>query len=97
MIERDIPPTHELFTRRDLVQRHPTLFSIPRLQWAIRNRATNGLLDAVYETRGGELLIHEPSLIRWFLGLTGRKKCRSPRRRADASRRAEAGSYGRAM
>jgi hypothetical protein len=52
-----------------------------RVQWAVRNRYTNGLAEAVFESKGGELLIHEPAFLRWFLGLEGRAKPRATRRR----------------
>ena len=76
-----IPPTSELFPQDQIVQRHPTILFKSRVQWAIRNRHKNGLEDAVFESRGGEILIHEPSFLRWFLGLAGRAKPRAPRRR----------------
>jgi hypothetical protein len=81
MTARPIPPTSELFPRHALVARHPNLLSDPRVQWALRNRKTNGLSDAVYESQGGELLVHEPSFLRWFLGLSGRQKPRAARRK----------------
>ena len=83
-----LPPTAELFTRRAFAQRHPNLLNDWRVEWATRNRATNGLNDcnAVFESRGsggeGELLIHEPAFLAWFLGLTGRAKPRALRNKA---------------
>jgi hypothetical protein len=82
---REIPPTAELFPRHALVQRHPNLLTEPRLQWALRRRATNGLSDAVFESRAGELIIHEPTFLRWFLGLAGRAKPRAARRKRRAA------------
>jgi hypothetical protein len=73
----DIPPTSELFSKEALVERHPNLLTYPRIQWALRNRATNGLSSAVYECRSGQLLVHEPRFRRWYLGLTGRSKPRA--------------------
>jgi hypothetical protein len=67
-----IPPTSELFPQNQLVQRHPTILFKSRVEWAIRNRHKNGLEDAVFESKGGEILIHEPEFLRWFLGLRGR-------------------------
>jgi hypothetical protein len=82
-----VPPTSELFPQRPLVERHPTIFNESRVQWAVRNRHRNGLdeVGAVFESKGGELLIHEPSFLRWFLGLEGRAKPRGLRRRKRAA------------
>jgi hypothetical protein len=80
-----VPPTSELFAQAPLVERHPTILSKARLQWAIRNRHKNGLAEAVFESRGGEVLIHEPAFLRWFLGLTGRAKPRAARRKRRQS------------
>jgi hypothetical protein len=33
----------------------------------------------VYESKSGQLLIHEPEFLRWYLGLTGRSKPRASR------------------
>jgi hypothetical protein len=81
-----LPPTNELFTRRPLVERHPTLLNDNRVAWALRHRHTNGLnaAGAVFDSPCGELLIHEPAFLRWFLGLAGRTKPRAARRRAAA-------------
>jgi hypothetical protein len=76
-----IPPSNELFPRHALVKRHPNLLTEPRVQWALRNRARNGLSDVVYESRSGELLVHEPGFLRWYLGLAGRAKPRATRRK----------------
>lgn len=75
-----LPPVGELFPRHALVERHPNLLTDARVQWALRNRYRNGLGSAVYETRGGGLLIHEPTFLRWFLNLDGRAKPRASRR-----------------
>jgi hypothetical protein len=75
----DIPPTSELFSKEALVERHPNLLTYPRVQWALRNRAKNGLSSGVYESKSGQLLIHEPEFLRWYLGLTGRSKPRVSR------------------
>jgi hypothetical protein len=80
-----VPPTSELFSQGPLVERHPTILSKSRLQWAIRNRHKNGLAEAVFESRGGEVLIHEPTFLRWFLGLAGRAKPRAARRKRRKS------------
>jgi hypothetical protein len=76
-----IPPTSELFSKQALVERHPNLLTHPRVQWALRNRATNGLWSVVYESKSGHLLVHEPEFLRWYLGLTGRSKPRASRNR----------------
>jgi hypothetical protein len=77
--ELQIPPTSELFSKEALVERHPNLLTHPRLQWALRNRAINGLSSVVYESKSGKLLVHEPGFLRWYLGLTGRSKPRASR------------------
>lgn len=74
-----MPPTAELFTKAQLASRHPHLLSANRLAWALRHRATNGLSGAVFESPCGELLIHEPTFLAWFLGLKGRTKPRTAR------------------
>jgi hypothetical protein len=76
------PPTFELFSKEALVERHLNLLTCSRIQWALRNRAKNGLSASVYESRSGQLLIHEPAFLRWYLGLTGRSKPRAARARA---------------
>lgn len=75
-----VPPTAELFTKTQLVARHPHLLSLNRVVWALRCRAVNGLSAAVFDSPCGELLIHEPSFLAWFLGLSGRSKPRTGRR-----------------
>jgi hypothetical protein len=74
-----LPPTSELFMKAKLVERHPNLLSLNRLDWALRHRASNGLAGAVYESRSGELLDHESQFLQWYLGLSGRAKPRSGR------------------
>lgn len=76
-----IPPSSELFASAALAARHPNMLTLSRVTWAVRNRHRNGLSSAVYECRGGELLVHEPSFLQWFLGLNGRSKPRASRRR----------------
>jgi len=78
---RAAPPTSELFTKFQLAQRHPHLLNDSRLTWALRNRSTNGLASAVFESRSGELLLHEPQFLAWYLGLSGLSKPRALRRR----------------
>jgi hypothetical protein len=75
-----MPPTAELFTKSQLAARHPHLLSANRLVWALRRRAVNGLSSAVFESPCGELLVHEPAFLTWFLGLGGRAKPRVARR-----------------
>lgn len=50
--------------RDALVERHPNLLTEARVQWALRNRAQNGLASAVYESRSGKLVVHEPTFLR---------------------------------
>jgi hypothetical protein len=75
-----VPPTSELFSKAQLVERHSHLFTPARVEWAVRFRESNGLKDFVYESKSGELVIHEPGFILWYLGLAGRSKPRKPRR-----------------
>jgi len=75
----NIPPTAELFTKSQLVARHPHLLSANRVTWALRHRAANGLSGAVFDSPCGELLIHEPTFLAWFLGLKGQSKPRTAR------------------
>ena len=42
-------------------------------------RGERGLFDAVFDSPCGELLIHEPSFLAWFLGLSGRARPRAGR------------------
>jgi hypothetical protein len=78
------PPTTEIFTRRELVERHPHILKNESVLWGLRNRDTNGLKASVFETRSGQLLIHEPGFLAWYLGLTGRAKPRAARRKRRA-------------
>ena len=80
-VTSSLPPTAELFTKAKLVERHPTLLSLNRLDWALRHRASNGLSGAVFESRSGELLVHESQFLQWYLGLSGRAKPRAGRTR----------------
>jgi hypothetical protein len=82
MPAESLPPTSELFTSRQLAQRHPHLLSVNRLAWATRHRQKNGLVAAraVFESPCSELLIHEPAFLSWFLGLSSRAKPRRARR-----------------
>ena len=75
-----VPPMTELVTKAQLVAKHPHLLSVNRVTWALRCRAVNGLCDAVFDSPCGELLIHEPSFLAWFLGLSGRARPRAGRR-----------------
>jgi hypothetical protein len=77
--QTDLPPTSELFSKDALVKRHPNLLTPPRIEWALRKRATNGLSSVVYESKSGQLLVHESEFLRWYLGLTGRAKPRASR------------------
>jgi hypothetical protein len=84
MNTNNIPPVAELFTLRQLAARHPTLLPENRLRWAVRQRERNGLekAGAVFESPVGELIFHEPAMIAWILGLSGRGKPRALRRPA---------------
>jgi hypothetical protein len=74
-----IPATSELFTKEAMIERHPNFLTRPRIEWALRNRARNGLENVVYESKSGQLLIDESGFLRWYLGLTGRAKPRGAR------------------
>lgn len=80
--ERPLPPPGEIFPASQFPQRHPHLLSGHRVAWAIRNRRKNGLASAgaVFESPCGELMIHEPAFLAWFLGLAGRSKPRALRK-----------------
>jgi hypothetical protein len=82
LAEIALPPTTELYTRRQLTERHPHLLNDHRVTWALRHRRLNGLnaAGAVFESPCGELLIREPAFLAWFLGLTSRAKPRRVRR-----------------
>jgi hypothetical protein len=81
-IDRPPPPPSEVFRASQFPQRHPHLLSENRVTWAVRHRRTNGLdaAGAVFESPCGELMIHEPAFLAWFLGLAGRAKPRAPRK-----------------
>jgi hypothetical protein len=80
--ETALPPTTELYTLRQLAQRHEHLLNYNRVTWAVRHRHKNGLsaARAVFKSPCGEMLVHEPAFLTWFLGLGGRAKPRSTRR-----------------
>jgi len=80
-IQPDIPPLSELFSKEALVERHPNLLTHPRIPRASRTRATDGLSSVVYESMSGQVLVHEPGFLRWYLGLTGRSTTRVPHSR----------------
>ena len=75
------PATSELYNSRQLAGRHPHLLNEHRVAWAVRNRQKNGLsaAGATFNSPCGEILIHEPTFIAWFLGLAGRAKPRRVR------------------
>ena len=75
-----LPPTSEIFPKAQLIERHAHLLNRSRIEWALRHRDRNGLKSHVFESKAGELLIHEPGFLRWFLGLQGRAKPRRLRR-----------------
>jgi len=79
---QSLPPISELYTSRELAQRHPRLLNDHRLAWATRHRQKNGLsaAGAVFDSPCGELLIHEPAFLAWFLGLSNRAKPRRLRK-----------------
>jgi len=76
-----VPPSHEVFTKRQLIERHAHLLSASRVEWALRNRRRNGLdaIGAVLASPCGETLVHEPKFLQWFFGLAGRSKPRALR------------------
>lgn len=84
VVVEPLPPPTEVFSRRYFAKRHPDILSEHRVAWAVRHRHTNGLMSAgaVFESPCGELLIHEPSFLRWFYGLTSRNKPRRARTRS---------------
>lgn len=85
--DKPLPPASEIFPASQFPQRHPHLLSGHRVAWALRNRKANGLSNAgaVFDSPCGELLIHEPKFIAWFLGLAGRGKPRALRKRASVA------------
>ena len=82
----NFPHPAELFSIHALAERHPTLLSVNRLRWAIRNRHINGLAaaGAVFDSPVGEFILHEPAVINWVLGLSGRAKPRAARRKKQS-------------
>lgn len=80
-----LPPTSELYTRRQLSERHPHLLPESRIIWALRHRHINGLAKAaaVFDTPAG-LVVHEPRFLAWFLSRGGRGKPRRLRRAVAA-------------
>lgn len=82
-----LPPASELFTRRQLVERHPNVLNDSRVLWAARNRHENGLVEAgaIFDSPCGESIYHEPSFLRWFLGLTSRSKPRRLRNKSSVA------------
>jgi hypothetical protein len=78
------PPLSEIFSQRQFAARHPHLLNKSRIDWAVRNRETNGLeaCGGTIKSPCGEVLIHEPSFIEWFLG---RAKPRRLRRAAGGA------------
>jgi hypothetical protein len=77
-----VPPASEIFPASEFSQRHPALLNEHRVKWALRHRRKNGLASAgaVFESPCGELMIHEPAFLAWFLGLVGRAKPRALRK-----------------
>jgi hypothetical protein len=63
----DIPPTSELSLRKRWLGGFTILLTYPRVQWALRNRARNGLSSLVFESKLGQLLVHEPEFLRWYV------------------------------
>ncbi len=86
-ITQSLPQMSELFTSRQLAQRHSHLLSEHRLAWATRHRQKNGLTaaGAVFKSPCGELLLHEPKFLAWFLGLSSRAKPRRLRTKSSAA------------
>jgi hypothetical protein len=82
--QSELPPASELFALKPLSKRHPDLAPENRVRWAARNRHRNGLAScgAVFESPCGALIFHEPTFLRWLLGLSGKKKPRASRNRA---------------
>jgi hypothetical protein len=74
----NFPPPTELFSIHALAERHPALLSENRLRRAVRNCESNGLAapGAVFDSPVGEFILHEPAVIGWVLGLSGRPKPR---------------------
>ena len=81
------PTPTEIFSLKELAERHPRLLPYSRLRWMARNRAHNGLLTsgAAFESPTGEILFSEPKTIEWLLGLAGRAKPRKTRNNRKAA------------
>ncbi len=77
----DLPPTSELFEVAAFSARHGQLTPLNRVIWAVRRRHKNGLaaVGGTFESPLGIVLIHEPTFIRWLLGLAGKSAPRKPR------------------
>jgi len=80
-----IPPTNQLFPIKEMASRHPNILNEARIRWAARNRFKNGAASTFFSCRGGELFVHEPKFLEWFLGLSGQAKPRKSRRRKQAT------------
>lgn len=82
-----LPSMDQLYTSRQLSARHKHLLNEHRLAWALRHRQKNGLsaAGAVFDSPCGELLIHEPAFLAWFLGLSNRAKPRRLRVKTSAA------------
>lgn len=80
--DKPVPPASEIFPANVFPQRHPHILSGHRVTWALRNRRKNGLeaAGAVFESPCGQLMVHEPAFLAWFLGLAGRSKPRALRK-----------------
>lgn len=85
--DKPVPPASEIFPAAQFPQRHPHLLSGNRVEWALRNRRRNGLVaaGAVFESPCGQLMVHEPAFLAWFLGLAGRGKPRALRKTRRAA------------
>lgn len=85
---QSLPPTEEMFSKRELQRRHERLLPKNRLDWMFRNRRTNGLSQcgAIFESPTGELYAHEPTLLRWLFGLAGRAKPRATHQKHGTER-----------
>jgi hypothetical protein len=83
----ELPPMAELFSLKELSDRHPNLLPLNRVRWAARNRHRNGLTytGALFESPCGEIIAHEPRFLRWLLGLSGRAKPRACKKQSAKS------------
>lgn len=82
-----LPHANNLFPAAKFAERHPNLLNANRVAWAVRHRRVNGLAECggTFESPLNQVLINEPAFLAWLVGLAGRKKPRSARRRARAS------------